>query len=78
MTVLNFYDPNNVEVASRQASQILAACNGKTYEEVLDRLSAPLTPKQILSKIEAEYCALDDIPYDAVVEYFNVEPKSSV
>lgn len=78
MELLDFYNPKDQKEAEELASLILAECNGKTFEEVIERLSIPFTPKQILSKIEAEYCALDDIPFDTVVKYFNAEPNNSV
>lgn len=52
MTILNFLNPKEVEKMQLLATEILSVCNGKTYEEVMDRLNSKLPPKDVLVEIE--------------------------
>lgn len=53
MSVLNFYDPNNMEYMEKLATKILAKCSGMLFEEVIDRLSSKLPPQKIIEKVES-------------------------
>lgn len=43
---LDFFDSNNIQHMSKLGSDILALCQGKTFNDVVDRLSAKLSPKE--------------------------------
>jgi hypothetical protein len=74
MTILNFLNPKEVEKMQLLASEILSVCNGKTYEEVMDRLGSKLPPKDVLVEIESIWiedtdkkeALINDLKSDAV------------
>ena len=53
--ILNFSHAssfNQVHMA-KVAAEILSLCEGRSYEDIMDRLSAPIPPKEVLDKLDS-------------------------
>lgn len=51
-TILNFHNPYDMNFMESLAVRILTECNGKSFGEVMDRLTAKFPPSKVIESIE--------------------------